>query len=251
MLSPPLPPSLPPQSACAPYVKDESLWIASSASRHAKCYGVQGAKGMIECRNHCGYAACEHVRGAYCSTGATEVTIDNAEENEVVLSLFGKLSTEEASLNGMQLSTRSRHANWANGEPQNVPSSGTWCAVIQSNGLWASRVCSEKAVCLCQFDLPSPPSPPPSPYTPPSTASPPPLTESTDSGDADVVLPVAIAGGSIAAVMAAIICVVFLRRRRRDNLLNSGQVVSERAVRESHPVIAPDGDVSLATKTTP
>ena len=228
------------------------MWVASSASGHAKCYGVQGAKGMIECRNHCGYVACEHVTSAYCSTGSREVTIDNAEENEVVLSLFGKLSTEEASLDGMQLSTRSLHANWATGQPQK-PSAGTWCAVIQSNGLWASRGCSEKAVCLCQFNLPSPPSPPPSPYTPPSTASPPPLAppESTDSGDADVVLPVAIAGGSIAAVMAAIICVVFLRRRRRDNLLNSGQVVSERAVRESHPVIAPDGDVSLATKTTP
>ena len=113
---------------------------------------------MIKCRNDCGYAACEHVRGAYCSTGATEVTIDNAEENEVVLSLFGKLSTEEASLDGMQLSTRSQHANWATGQPQK-PSSGTWCAVIQSNGLWTVRSCSEKAVCLCQFNLPSPPSP--------------------------------------------------------------------------------------------
>ena len=158
-----VPPALSPQSACASYVKNESLWVASSASGHAKCYGVQGVqRSMIGCRNHCGYAGCEHVPGAYCSSGATEVTIDNAEENVVVLSLFGKLSAEEASLDGMQLSTRSQHANWANGQPQK-PSSGTWCAVIQSNGLWASRTCSEKAVCLCQFDLPPPPSPPPSP----------------------------------------------------------------------------------------
>merc|ERR1712093_801439 len=98
--------------------------------------------------------------------------------NEVVLSLFDKLSTEEASLDGMALSTRSQHANWANGQPQNVPSSGTWCAVIQSNGLWASRGCSEKAVCLCQFKLPSLPSPPSPPSPPPSSPSPPPSPQS-------------------------------------------------------------------------
>ena len=90
-----------------------------------------------------------------------------------------------------------------------------------------------------------------------SPANPPPLPprETTDNGDAalsGVVLPVAIAVGSMSAVIAAIISVGVLRRRRRDNLLSathSGQPVSDRAVRESHPVVAPDGDVSLATKT--
>ena len=108
-----------------------------------------------------------------------------------------------------------------------------------------------------QFELPSPlpslPSPPypPSPPTPPH----PPAPETTDSGDAalsDAMLPVAIAVGSVSAVMAAIVSVVVLRRRRRANLRSatpSGQPASERVVRESHPVIAPDGDVSLATKT--
>ena len=238
------------KSACATYVKNESLWVASSASGHSKCYGVQGAKNMIACRNHCGYTACEHAPGVYCSTGGSTVTIDSAAENEFVLSLVGKLSAGEASLGGMQLAARSRptYTNWASGQPV-LAASGTSCAVIQKNGLWVSRACSEMAVCLCQFKLPSPP---PSPPFSPSPASPPlPPPDSGDAALSDVVLPVAIAVGSVSAVLAAaIISVGVLRRRRRDNLLSatpSGH--AERAVRESHPVIAPDGDVSLATKT--
>ena len=109
---------------------------------------------------------------------------------------------------------------------------------------------------------PPPPSPPPKPLPPPSSPllSPPPqLPTETSSGSAgsssgsDVVLPVSLSLVGVAAVVAAVILVLVSRRRRRSAVNRQPDPEAPGAqtslvARESHPVVAPDGDVSLATK---
>ena len=107
-----------------------------------------------------------------------------------------------------------------------------------------------------QFELPSSP---PSPPSPPSSHPPLPLPEAavSFSGNTlhvnDIVLPAAIAVGSIPTVMAVLVYLVVLCRRRRTlGAVPSDQPVLELAVvrqTESFPVVAPDGNICLGTKT--
>jgi len=98
---------------------------------------------------------------------------------------------------------------------------------------------------------PSPVSTPPLPTSPPSP--PPPPQRPLDTGDQrlEVVLLVS-AGACIALVVTATIIVVIARRRIRSRAFarhpGPGAEMG-RPVVESHPVVAPDGDVSLATKS--
>jgi hypothetical protein len=101
---------------------------------------------------------------------------------------------------------------------------------------------------------PSPPSPvstPPLPTSPPSPPPPPQRPLDTSDQRLEAVLLVS-AGACIALVVAATIIVVIARRRCRSRAFarhpGSGAEMG-RPVVESHPVVAPDGDVSLATKS--
>jgi hypothetical protein len=67
------------------------------------------------------------------------------------------------------------------------------------------------------------------------------------------VLPVSLSLVGVAAVVAAVILVLVSRRRRRSAVNRQPDPEAPGAqtslvARESHPVVAPDGDVSLATK---
>ena len=185
-------------------------------------------------------------------------------------SLTEKLTSEQASL-GMQLAlnnggsaerpnwryTRQRDAsylNWASGQP----ATGTTdeCAVMQADGSWATRSCLSTAVCICQFKLTSPPSPPthPSPpsHAPPGTRPAPSPPRSPDSAGTStmarpIVVGVVTAAGSVAVLSIGALAYCKLWRGRSRTL--PAPVKQASPPRESHPVIAPDGDVSLATRS--
>ena len=104
-------------------------------------------------------------------------------------------------------------------------------------------------------------SPPPHPPTSPAPAPSPPTTttsppsrppKSSDSPRLEVVLPIAASCFSL-AIAAAIVAVIAHRRSRSRAFVRQLGPGAEkgRPIVESHPVVAPDGDVSLATKTAP